>query len=141
MTTPITTSTTDSQMYNNIMVARSRDRPPMLAMGRYAQWQSRFLRYIDTRPNGDALTKCILKGPYKLTTITIPGVPVTDDTLVVPERTAVETLLTMSPKNKTHYESEKEAIHLLLTRIRDEIYPTIDACKTAHEMWISIERL
>ncbi|GJT16558.1 retrovirus-related pol polyprotein from transposon TNT 1-94 [Tanacetum coccineum] len=75
MTTPIITSTTDSQMHNNIIAAGSRDRPPMLAPGRYAQWQSRFLRYIDTRPNGDALRKCILEGPYQLTTITIPAVP------------------------------------------------------------------
>ncbi|GKD13490.1 hypothetical protein Tco_1197897, partial [Tanacetum coccineum] len=37
MTTPITTSTADSQMHNNIMAAGSRDRPPMLAPGRYAQ--------------------------------------------------------------------------------------------------------
>ncbi|GKE06517.1 hypothetical protein Tco_1398535 [Tanacetum coccineum] len=42
-------------MHNNIMAAGSRDRPPMLATGRYAQWRSRFLRYIDTRPIGDAL--------------------------------------------------------------------------------------
>ncbi|GJT61310.1 hypothetical protein Tco_1004843 [Tanacetum coccineum] len=49
-------------MHNNIMAAGSRDRPPMLATGRYAQWRSRFLRYIDTRPNGDALRKCILTG-------------------------------------------------------------------------------
>ncbi|GJV40070.1 putative reverse transcriptase domain-containing protein [Tanacetum coccineum] len=61
MTTPITTSITDSQMHNNIMAAGLRDRPPILAMGRYAQWQSCFLRYIDTRPNGDALRKCILE--------------------------------------------------------------------------------
>nr|GEZ73329.1 hypothetical protein [Tanacetum cinerariifolium] len=43
------------------MAAGSRDRPPMLATGRYAQWRSQFLRYIHTRPNGDALRKCILK--------------------------------------------------------------------------------
>ncbi|GJX17254.1 hypothetical protein Tco_0218086 [Tanacetum coccineum] len=47
----------------------------------------------------------------------------------------------MSPKNKEHYQSEKEAIHLLLTRIGDEIYSTVDACKKAHDMWIAIERL
>ncbi|GJZ38391.1 hypothetical protein Tco_0584954 [Tanacetum coccineum] len=64
MTTPITTSTTDGQMHNNIMAAGSRDRPLMLATGRYAQWRSRFLRYIDTKTNGDALSKCILEGPY-----------------------------------------------------------------------------
>ncbi|GJX31840.1 integrase, catalytic region, zinc finger, CCHC-type containing protein [Tanacetum coccineum] len=76
-----------------------------------------------------------LGGPYKLTTVTIPVVPTIDDTLAVPERTVVETLLTMYPENTAHYESEKEAIHLLLTGIGDEIYSTVDACKTVHEMW------
>ncbi|GJR00576.1 hypothetical protein Tco_0523560 [Tanacetum coccineum] len=141
MTTPITTSTNDSQMHNNIMAAGSRDRPPMLATGKYAQWNSCFLRYIDTRPNGDFLRKCILEGPYQPTTVTILAVLATENSPAVPERTAVETILTMSPENKAHYESEKEAIHLLLTGIGDEIYSTVDACKTAHEMWIAIERL
>nr|GEU76942.1 retrovirus-related Pol polyprotein from transposon TNT 1-94 [Tanacetum cinerariifolium] len=121
-------------MHNNIMAAGSRDRPPTLAMGRYAQWRSRFLRYIDTRPNGGALRKCILKGPYTPSTVIILVVPVTENALAVPERTTVETILKMSPENKAHFESEKEAIHLLLTGIGDEIYSTIDACKTAHEM-------
>ncbi|GKA90371.1 hypothetical protein Tco_0812241 [Tanacetum coccineum] len=40
MTTPINTSSTDSQMHNNIMAAGSKDRPPMLGPGRYAQWRS-----------------------------------------------------------------------------------------------------
>ncbi|GJS52795.1 hypothetical protein Tco_0626157 [Tanacetum coccineum] len=61
-------------MHNNIMAVGSRDRPPMLATGRYAQWRSRFLRYIDTRPNGDALRKCILEGPYTPTTVVVPAV-------------------------------------------------------------------
>ncbi|GJX51365.1 hypothetical protein Tco_0278210 [Tanacetum coccineum] len=69
----------DYQMHNNIMAAGSRDRPPMLATGRYAQWRSRFLRYIDTRPNGDALRKCILTGPYIPTMVTTPAVPATED--------------------------------------------------------------
>ncbi|GJS08955.1 hypothetical protein Tco_0365751 [Tanacetum coccineum] len=47
----------------------------------------------------------------------------------------------MSPENKAHFESEKEAIHLILTGIGDEIYSTVDACKTAHEMWEAIKRL
>ncbi|GJT70371.1 hypothetical protein Tco_1029657 [Tanacetum coccineum] len=63
----------------------------MLATGRYAQWRSRFLRYIDTRPNGDALRKCILKGPYTPTIVTTPAVPVTEDSPAVPEQTTVET--------------------------------------------------
>ncbi|GJR69732.1 retrovirus-related pol polyprotein from transposon TNT 1-94 [Tanacetum coccineum] len=126
---------------NNIMSAGSRDRPPMLATGRYAQWRSRFLRYIDTRPNCYALRKCILEGPYTPSIVIIPDVPAIENSPAVPERTTVETILNTSLENKAHFKSEKEAIHLLLTGIGDEIYSTVDACKTAHEMWEAIERL
>ncbi|GJS63286.1 hypothetical protein Tco_0677850 [Tanacetum coccineum] len=118
MTNPITTSTTDSQTHNNIMVARSRD-----------------------RPNGNTLRKCILEGPYTPSTDIIPAVPATDDSPKVLEQTTVETILNMSPENKEHYQSEKEAIHLLLNGIGDEIFSTVDACKTARDMWIAIERI
>ncbi|GKD38682.1 hypothetical protein Tco_1258889, partial [Tanacetum coccineum] len=37
MKNPITTTTSNSQMHNDIMAAGSRERPPMLATGRYAQ--------------------------------------------------------------------------------------------------------
>nr|GFB30026.1 hypothetical protein [Tanacetum cinerariifolium] len=111
MITPTVTSSTDSQMHNNIMAAGSRDRPSMLTTGRYPQWRSRFLRYIDTRPN------------------------------VIPEHTTVETPMNMSPANKAHFEVEKEAIHLILTGIGDEIYSTVDACQTDKKIWEAIERL
>ncbi|GJY28592.1 hypothetical protein Tco_0404359 [Tanacetum coccineum] len=128
-------------MHNNIMAAGSKDRPPMLAIGRYAQWRSRFLRYSDTRPNDDALRKCILECPYTPSTVIIPAVPTMDNSPAVPERTTVETILNMSPENKAHFESEKEAIQLILTGIGDEIYSIIDAYKTTHEMWEAIEML
>nr|GEU93867.1 retrovirus-related Pol polyprotein from transposon TNT 1-94 [Tanacetum cinerariifolium] len=100
-------------MHNNIMAAGSRDHPLMLATGRYPQWRSRFLRYIDTRTNGDALRKCILN---------------------VLEHTTIETSVDMSSKNKAHFESEKESIHLILNGIGDEIYLTVDACQIAQEI-------
>ncbi|GJU61950.1 hypothetical protein Tco_1243785 [Tanacetum coccineum] len=90
---------------------------------------------------GDTLRKCILDGPYQPTIVIILVVPTTENSPEVPERTAVETGLTMLPENKDHYESEKEAIHLLLTGIGDDIYSTVDACKTAHEMREAIKRL
>nr|GEX53915.1 hypothetical protein [Tanacetum cinerariifolium] len=114
MTTPFANSTTDSQMHNNIMAADSRDRPPMIATRRYSQ--------------------C-------LSTIVVPAVLATINSPVVPEHTIVETLQTMSPENKAHYESEKEAIHLILTGIGDEIYSTVDACKIAQEIWEAIKML
>nr|GEW84959.1 hypothetical protein [Tanacetum cinerariifolium] len=87
MTTPTVTSSTDSQMHNNIMAAGSKDRSPMLATGRYPQWRSRFLRYIDTRPNGEDLRKCILSGPYKPKTVLVQAVDATDDSPAIPEHT------------------------------------------------------
>nr|GEW62433.1 MAK10-like protein [Tanacetum cinerariifolium] len=57
------------------------------------------------------------------------------------EHTTVETPMNMSPANKAHFESEKVAIHLILTGIGDEIYSTVDAFQTAQEMWEAIERL
>nr|GEV60200.1 hypothetical protein [Tanacetum cinerariifolium] len=78
-------------MHNNIMVAGSRDRPLMLATRRYPQWRSRFLRNIDTRPNGDALRKCILNGPYVPTTVLVQAVAATDDSPAIPEHTTVKT--------------------------------------------------
>ncbi|GKB77087.1 hypothetical protein Tco_0943982, partial [Tanacetum coccineum] len=114
-------------MHNNIMAAGLRDRPPMLATGRYAQWRSRFLRYIDTRPNGDTLRNCILKGRYTPMIVTTPAVPATEDSPAIPKQTTVETVMNMTPKNRAHFESEKEVIHLILTGIGDEIYSTVDA--------------
>nr|GEW14677.1 hypothetical protein [Tanacetum cinerariifolium] len=80
-------------------------------------------------------------GPYKPTTIIVQVVAATNDSPAIPEHTTVETPMNMSPANKSHFESEKEAIHLILTGIRDEIYPTVDACQTAQVMWEAIKRL
>nr|GEV03207.1 Gag-Pol polyprotein [Tanacetum cinerariifolium] len=98
------------------------------------------LRYVDTRPNGEASRKCILSGPYKPTTVLVQAVDATDDSPAVPEHTTVETPMNMSPENKAYFLTKKEAIHLNLTRIRDDIYSTVDACQTTQEMWEAIER-
>nr|GEU33712.1 hypothetical protein [Tanacetum cinerariifolium] len=128
-------------MHNNIMAAGLIDRPPMLATKRYAQWQSRFMRYVNTKSNGKALGKCILKGPYKLSTIIILGQPATDGSPAAEEQTVLETFSNITPENKAYYDAEKEEFHTILTEIGDDIYSTVDACKTAHDMWIAIEKL
>nr|GEV07447.1 hypothetical protein [Tanacetum cinerariifolium] len=100
-----------------------------------------FLRYVDTRPNGEALRKCILSGPYKPTTVLVHAIEATDNSPAVDEHTTVETPANMSPENKAYFLAEKEAIHLILTGIGDDIYSTVDAFQTAQEMWEAIERL
>nr|GEY97681.1 hypothetical protein [Tanacetum cinerariifolium] len=127
-------------MHNNIMAAGSRDRQPMLAPGRYAQWRSRFMRYIDTKDNCKALKKCLEEGPYVPSTVIILAKLAIETSDAVEEHSKIETLASMSDANKAHFKAEKEAIHMILTGIRDEIYLTVDACNTAHEMRIAIER-
>nr|GEZ69866.1 hypothetical protein [Tanacetum cinerariifolium] len=63
----------------------------------------RFLRYIDTRPNDEALRKCILSGPYKPTIVLVQAVDATDDSPAVPEHTTVETPMNISPENKAYF--------------------------------------
>ncbi|GJU26942.1 hypothetical protein Tco_1165563 [Tanacetum coccineum] len=115
-------------MRNNIMAAGSKDRPPMLGPGRYSQWRSHFLRYIDTKANGEYLRKCIFDGPYKLTSVVIKAVAATVNAPAVPEHDEAETIHNMSEENKLYFKAEKEAIFLLLTGIGDEIYSTFTSC-------------
>ncbi|GJS80849.1 hypothetical protein Tco_0747390 [Tanacetum coccineum] len=111
-------------MHNNIMAAGSKDRPPMLGPGRYSQWRSRFLRYLDTKSNGEYLRKCIFEGPYLPTNVLIAAVE------------AAENILQL------YFQAEKEAIFLLLTGIGDEnLLKWLTACNTSKEMWTAIERL
>ncbi|GJS65606.1 hypothetical protein Tco_0680170 [Tanacetum coccineum] len=101
-------------MHNNIMAASLKDRPPMLRPGRYSQWRSRFLRYINTKPNGEGLRKSILSGPYVPSTVLVQAVAATEGVPAVQQHTTIETVLNMTPENKEHFLSE---------------------------MWIAIERL
>nr|GFD26232.1 hypothetical protein [Tanacetum cinerariifolium] len=77
---------------------------------------------------------CILSSPYKPTTILVQAIEAANNSLAVSEHTTVETPTNMSPKNKAHFLAEKQAIHLILTGIGDDIYLTVDAFQTAHEM-------
>ncbi|GJX82573.1 hypothetical protein Tco_0332054 [Tanacetum coccineum] len=68
-------------------------------------------------------------------------VAATEGNPAVPQHTTIETGLNMTLENKEHFQTKKEAIFLLLTGIRDEIYSIVDACNMTNEMWITIERL
>ncbi|GJS83442.1 hypothetical protein Tco_0749983 [Tanacetum coccineum] len=92
-------------MHNNIMAAYSTDRPPM-------PWTREDIH------NGDQ----------------VQAVAATEGNRAIQQHTKIETVLNMTPENKEHFLSEKEVIFLLLTGIGDDIYSTVDACKTANEM-------
>nr|GEW22702.1 hypothetical protein [Tanacetum cinerariifolium] len=88
-------------MHNGIMAACSKERLSMRALGSYAQWSSRFMRYVDIKHNKYQRKQCIKKGPYILTLLVTLEVPAEGD----------------NPGQ------------------------ALDACLTAREMWLAIERL
>nr|GEZ12767.1 hypothetical protein [Tanacetum cinerariifolium] len=102
-----------------------------------------FSRLATIDPPGDTMAQ--ITQPRRLgcaeMKVLVQAIAANDDSLAIPEHTIVETPMNMSPENKAYFQAEKEAIHLILTGIKDEIYSTVDACQTAQEMWEAIERL
>ncbi|GJU89254.1 hypothetical protein Tco_1301677 [Tanacetum coccineum] len=110
----MTTPTSNSQMHNDIMADES---------------------------NKIKLKQCIFDGPYVMTEVIIPAKPAIATQEAVHEHTVPETYRNTTLEKHAYIDAEAEAIHMILSGIGDEIYSTIDACTTAKEMWISIERL
>ncbi|GJZ22448.1 hypothetical protein Tco_0559487 [Tanacetum coccineum] len=79
-------SSNNSQMHNDIMVAGSKERPPMLA----------------------------------------PEVPAECDNPGQPHMIREETYINTTPENKNLIDAEAEAIHMILNRIGNDIYSTVD---------------
>nr|GEV31063.1 hypothetical protein [Tanacetum cinerariifolium] len=102
-------------MHNDIMAAGSKDRPLMLATGRYAR-------------------------PFVMAEVTVPQ-PATADAPAVPTHKVPETFMNITPENHAHFGAKTKEIYMILSGIRDDVYSTFDACKTAQEMWVAIERL
>ncbi|GKD77391.1 retrovirus-related pol polyprotein from transposon TNT 1-94, partial [Tanacetum coccineum] len=64
---------------------------------RYSQWHSRFLRYLDTKSNGEYLRKCIFDGPYLPTNVLIAAVEAAENILpVAAHEEAARTMLSAS---------------------------------------------
>ncbi|GJT97787.1 hypothetical protein Tco_1093305 [Tanacetum coccineum] len=71
----------------------------------------------------------------------VPAKPATATEEVVPAHTITETYKNTTPEKHAYFDAKAEAIHLILTGIGHDIYPTVDACTTTKEMWTAIERL
>nr|GEW54524.1 hypothetical protein [Tanacetum cinerariifolium] len=131
---------TSNTLHNAIMEAGSKYRPPMLAPGNYVQWKSRIKRYIDTKPNHDLIYYCLENPPYQLDWTNIEvlvskGSPITTTARIR------ETYKNVSQDIRDQLNAEAEVVQIILTRIDNDIYSTVDACPNACEMWKAIERL
>ncbi|GKB43713.1 hypothetical protein Tco_0888655 [Tanacetum coccineum] len=53
----------------------------------------------------------------------------------------LETYFSVDENINKRIDCKVEAVHIVLTRIDNDIYSIVDACANAKEMWIAIERL
>ncbi|GKC30734.1 hypothetical protein Tco_1038028 [Tanacetum coccineum] len=114
----MSTSNTHQQ---SLADAGSETRPPMLERGSYIPWASRFRRYLNRkRENRKWLNKAIDEGPYEF---------------------RMQKEEDLRGDDLKHYEAEIEAMNLILISIPNDIYNSVDACKTAKAMWQRVERL
>ncbi|GJQ89834.1 retrovirus-related pol polyprotein from transposon TNT 1-94 [Tanacetum coccineum] len=72
------------------------------------QWRSRFMRYLDTKPNGEALKKCINEGPYKFSNVVILAQLATDNSLEVPEQASKEIAKTVTYPSESASEEDSD---------------------------------
>nr|GEU57783.1 uncharacterized mitochondrial protein AtMg00810-like [Tanacetum cinerariifolium] len=131
---------TSNTLHNVIMEAGGKDRPPMLAPGNYVQWRSRIKRYINTKPNHELIHYCLRNPPYKFTWAD-KEVLISEGSSVTTTETYMETYKNVSQDIRDQLNAEAEAVQIILTRIDNDIYSTVDACPNACEMWKAIERL
>nr|GEW74251.1 copia protein [Tanacetum cinerariifolium] len=131
---------TSNTLHNAIMEAGSKDRPPMLAPGNYVQWKSRIKRYIDTKPNHELIHYCLENPPYKLDWKDTE-VPISKGSPITTTERIHETYKNVLQEIRDQLNAKAEAVQIILIRIDNDIYSTVNACPNACEMWKAIERL
>ncbi|GKC32765.1 retrovirus-related pol polyprotein from transposon TNT 1-94 [Tanacetum coccineum] len=104
----------------------SETRPPMLERESYVPWASQFMRYIERKKDTRKfLKRSIEVGPYKFKKI-----PATD---TADKTTEKEDDLTGDDLKQ--YETNIDAMNLILLPIPNDIYNSVDACENAKDMW------
>nr|GEZ05272.1 hypothetical protein [Tanacetum cinerariifolium] len=131
---------TSNTLQNAIMEAGGKDRPPMLALGNYVQWKSRIKRYIDTIPNHELIHYCLKNPPYNFTWAD-KEVLISEGSSVITTKTYMESYKNVSQDIRDQLNAEAEAVQIILTRIDNDIYSTVDAFPNTCEMWKAIERI
>nr|GEV81119.1 hypothetical protein [Tanacetum cinerariifolium] len=125
--------------YNCRGVASSESRPPMLNKENYVPWSFRLLRYAKSRPNGKLIHNFILNGPYVRKMIPEPGDA--NREITVTETFYLQTDVELSEKELKQIEADDQAIHTILLGLPEDIYASVDSCKTAQEIWLQVQQM
>ncbi|GJS32864.1 hypothetical protein Tco_0531246, partial [Tanacetum coccineum] len=123
----------------DIYVAGSENRPPMLNKENYVPWSSRLLRYAKSKPNGKLIYKSIMNGPYVRRMIPEPGDPTR--TVHVPEMFHEQTDDELTEAEIKKMEADDQAIQTILLGLPEDIYVVVDSCETAQEIWLRVQQM
>nr|GEW18933.1 reverse transcriptase domain-containing protein [Tanacetum cinerariifolium] len=121
----------------DIYVAGSETRPPMLNKENYVPWSSCLLGYAKSRLNGKLIYNFIMNGPYVRRMIPEPGdadreVPVNE---TIHEQTDDE----LTEKDLKQVEANDQDVHTILLSLPEEIYAY--SCKTTQEIWLCVQQI
>nr|GEX28683.1 hypothetical protein [Tanacetum cinerariifolium] len=113
----------------NVIVASTENRPPMLDKTQYKSWASRMLLYFIGKENRKLLVDLVLNGPFKYRTITKAGTATTPAT--VRDRRYDE--LTYAEKICEAYDIK--ATNIVLQGLPQDIYNPVNHHKDSKHIW------
>nr|GEX12298.1 hypothetical protein [Tanacetum cinerariifolium] len=91
------------------------------------------LAHGKSKPNGKLIYNSIMNGPYVRRLIPEPGDP--DREVPVVETFHEQTDDELTKKEVKQMEADDQAIQIILMGLPEDIYATVDSCKTAQEIW------
>nr|GEY52543.1 hypothetical protein [Tanacetum cinerariifolium] len=123
----------------DIYVAGSENRPPMLNKDNYVPWSSRIIRYARSRPNGKMIVDSIENGSYVRRMIATPGEP--DLPVPVPESFHKQTDKELTENDIKRMDADDQAIQTILLGLLEDVYATVDSCEIAKEIWERVRQM
>nr|GEX35968.1 hypothetical protein [Tanacetum cinerariifolium] len=123
----------------DIYVAGSESRPPMLNKENYVSWSSRLLRYAKSRPNGKLIHNSIQNGPYVRKMIPEPGDANRD--IIVTATFHLQTDDELFDKEIKQIEADDQAIQTILLGLLEDIYAAVDSFEIAQEIWLRVQQM
>nr|GEW94579.1 hypothetical protein [Tanacetum cinerariifolium] len=89
--------------------------------------------YTAMRPNYDLINHCIDHGPYEFKMVDHPAKEATENSKAQLERRGLETYSFMSEEKQKLIDAEAEEVHIILSRIDNDIYSKLDSCANVFE--------
>ncbi|GJV19727.1 hypothetical protein Tco_1368747 [Tanacetum coccineum] len=128
-----------SNQSEDIQVAGSDTRPPMLDKTDFESWQQRIRLYYKGKDHGEFILQSIDEGPFKMGKCKDEITSGPDGSYLGPERDKVFTNLSQSKKDRL--KADVRATNILLQGFPRDIYKLINHNTDAKDIWDNVRML